>query len=105
MDRSARSPRQQANARAAKRSLREKLGRRAETGGYDAEFNSESTVAELAEAWLKEVRSRPDLAEGTKDLYRREMNSLDRIKQSKRPTVPINAHSRGASSVPRMPAV
>ncbi|TSD64206.1 phage integrase central domain-containing protein [Aeromicrobium piscarium] len=64
------------NARAAKRALREKLVRRAESSGFGAELSSESTVAELAEAWLEGVRTRSDLADGTKDVYRRELNSL-----------------------------
>lgn len=64
------------NARAAKQALRTKLGRRAKASGFGAEFSSESTVEELSEAWLEEIRNRSDLADGTKDLYRRELNSL-----------------------------
>lgn len=65
-----------ANARAAKRALRAKLARRSTATGFGAVLSPESSVAELAEAWLEDIRTRADLADGTKDLYRRETNSL-----------------------------
>ncbi len=64
------------NARAAKRALRTKLARRSTATGFGTVLSPESTVADLTDAWLEDVQTRTDLAEGTKDLYRREANSL-----------------------------
>lgn len=61
---------------AAKAALRTKLARRSTATGFGTTLSSESTVAELAAAWLEDVRLRTDLADGTKDLYEREINSL-----------------------------
>ena len=60
----------------AKQALRKKLGRRSTVTGLGTTLSPGSTVAELAAAWLDDVRIRTDLADGTKDLYRRELNSL-----------------------------
>ncbi|WP_345750912.1 tyrosine-type recombinase/integrase [Microbacterium rhizophilus] len=65
-----------ATERAAKAALREKLRRRSTATGFGAVLTPESTVADLAAAWLEDVQMRSDLALGTKDLYRRELNSL-----------------------------
>lgn len=62
-------------AKQAKQNLRLKLQRRNTATGLAVALSPESTVAELAEAWIEDVRVRSDLA-GTKDLYRRELNSL-----------------------------
>lgn len=61
---------------AAKAALRTKLARRSTATGFGTTLSPESTVAELAAAWLEDVRLRTDLADGTKDLYEREVNSL-----------------------------
>lgn len=63
-------------AKAAKKALRDKLRRRSTATGFGTALSPESTVAELAAAWLEDVQMRTDLADGTKDLYRRELNSL-----------------------------
>lgn len=63
-----------ATAAAAKRELRDRLARRGTAAG--TMLTPESTIAQLAVAWLEDVRIRTDLAEGTKDLYRREVDSL-----------------------------
>lgn len=63
-------------ATVAKAALREKLARRSTATGFGTTLSPESTVAQLAVAWLEDVRLRTDLAEGTKDLYEREVNSL-----------------------------
>lgn len=63
-------------AKAAKSALRAKLRRRSTATGFGITLGPESTVAQLAEAWLEDVQLRTDLAAGTKDLYRRELNSL-----------------------------
>ena len=60
----------------AKQDLRAKLQRRNAATGFGDELSPESTVSELAAAWLEDVQLRSDLAAGTKDLYRRELNSL-----------------------------
>lgn len=65
-----------ATAKQAKQSLRLKLRRRNTATGFGVALSPESTVAELAEAWMEDVQVRSDLAPGTKDLYRRELNSL-----------------------------
>lgn len=59
----------------AKAALRRKLVARAASAG-SADLGSESTLEELAVAWLADVQVRTDLAAGTKDLYRRELQSL-----------------------------
>lgn len=63
-------------AAAAKAALRQKLARRSIATGFGTTLSPESTVAQLAAAWLEDVQLRTDLAEGTKDLYAREVNSL-----------------------------
>ncbi len=65
-----------ATVREAKQNLRTKLQRRNAATGFGDELSPESTVTELAAAWLADVQVRSDLAAGTKDLYRRELNSL-----------------------------
>ncbi|MFD4420855.1 tyrosine-type recombinase/integrase [Agromyces sp. NPDC058484] len=65
-----------ATAKQAKQSLRLKLQRRNTATGFGVALSPESTVAELAAAWIEDVRVRTDLAAGTKDLYRRELTSL-----------------------------
>lgn len=60
----------------AKQALRNKLNRRSTVSGLGTTLSPGSTVAELAAAWLDDVQIRTDLADGTKDLYRRELNSL-----------------------------
>jgi len=62
--------------KAAKKKLRDKLRRRSTATGFGTALSPESTVAQLAAAWLEDVQIRTDLADGTKDLYRRELNSL-----------------------------
>lgn len=62
--------------KAAKQALRQKLARRSTATGFGMTLSPESTVAELAAAWLEDVQVRTDLADGTKDLYAREVNSL-----------------------------
>lgn len=62
--------------KAAKQALRAKLARRSTATGFGADLNPDSSVAELAQAWLADVQLRVDLADGTKDLYRRELHSL-----------------------------
>lgn len=62
--------------KAAKQALRQKLARRSTATGFGMTLSPESTVADLAAAWLEDVQVRTDLAEGTKDLYAREVNSL-----------------------------
>jgi integrase len=64
------------NERAAKQVLRKKLAHRSTATGFGAALTPESTVADLAAAWLEDVQVRTDLAPGTKDLYRRELRSL-----------------------------
>lgn len=65
-----------ATAKQAKQNLRLKLQRRSTATGFGVVLSPESTVAELAGAWMEDVQVRSDLAPGTKDLYRRELNSL-----------------------------
>jgi len=65
-----------ATEKAAKKALRDKLRRRSTATGFGMALSPESTVTELAAAWLEDVQMRTDLADGTKDLYRRELNSL-----------------------------
>ena len=65
-----------ATVKVAKRILRIKLQRRNTATGFGDALSPESTVSELAAAWLEDVQLRSDLAAGTKDLYRREPNSL-----------------------------
>lgn len=65
-----------ATEKAAKKALRDKLRRRSTATGFGMAISPESTVTELAAAWLEDVQMRTDLADGTKDLYRRELNSL-----------------------------
>lgn len=60
----------------AKQNLRAKLQRRNAATGFGDELSPESMVSELAAAWLGDVQVRSDLSAGTKDLYRRELNSL-----------------------------
>ena len=62
--------------KAAKQALRNKLGQRSTSTGFGAFLSPESTVAELASAWLDDIQIRTDLAPSTKDLYRRELTSL-----------------------------
>lgn len=62
--------------KAAKAALRVKLGRRSTATGFGTALSPESTVAQLAAAWIEDVRLRTDLADGTKDLYAHEVNSL-----------------------------
>jgi integrase len=61
---------------AAKQALRNKLNHRSTATGLGTTLTQESTVAELATAWLEDVQIRTDLSDGTKDLYRRELRSL-----------------------------
>ncbi|MHB1063857.1 MAG: tyrosine-type recombinase/integrase [Georgenia sp.] len=61
---------------AAKQALRTKLARRSTATGFGTTLSPESTVADLAVAWLEDVQVRTDLAPGTKDLYAREVKSL-----------------------------
>jgi integrase len=63
-------------ARAAKQALRKKLAERSTMTGFGTALTPESTVAQLGKAWLEDVNLRTDLSPGTKDLYRRELNSL-----------------------------
>ena len=63
-------------AKQAKQDLRLKLQRRHSATGFGVALSPESTVAELAVAWIEDVQVRSDLAAGTKDLYQRELNSL-----------------------------
>lgn len=65
-----------ATVKQAKQHLRLKLQRRHTATGFGVALSPESTVADLAEAWIEDVRMRTDLAAGTKDLYRRELSSL-----------------------------
>jgi integrase len=65
-----------ATAKAAKQALRQKLAQRSTATGLGGTLTPESTVADLAARWLEDVRIRTDLADGTKDLYEREVNSL-----------------------------
>ncbi|MBW4043129.1 MAG: tyrosine-type recombinase/integrase [Acidobacteria bacterium] len=65
-----------ASRAAAKASLRRKLNDRAENAGLGASLNQESSLRDLADEWLADVQARDDLAESTKDLYRRELGSL-----------------------------
>lgn len=65
-----------ASIKQAKQDLRLKLQRRNAATGFGATMSPESTVADLAEAWIEDVRARSDLSAGTKDLYRRELKSL-----------------------------
>ena len=65
-----------ATAKQAKQGLRLKLRRRNTATGFGVALSPESSVSELAEAWMEDVQVRSDLAPGTKDLYRRELNSL-----------------------------
>lgn len=65
-----------ATAKQAKRDLRLKLQRRNTATGFGVALSPESTVRELADARIEDVHLRTDLAAGTKDLYRRELNSL-----------------------------
>ena len=62
--------------REAKQNLRIKLQRRNTATGFNDALSPESTVSELAAAWLEDVQLRSDLAAGTRDLYRRELTSL-----------------------------
>ncbi len=66
----------ESTVKAAKQALRAKLAKRGTATGFGAALSPESTVADLTTAWLDDVRIRTDLAEGTKDLYAREVNSL-----------------------------
>ncbi len=63
-------------AKAAKQALRGRLARRSIATGLGTVLSPDSTVAELAAAWLEDVAIRTDLAPGTKDLYAREVASL-----------------------------
>jgi integrase len=62
--------------KAAKQVLRNKLSGRSRATGFGTTLTPDSTVTDLADAWLEDVQIRPDLAAGTKDLYRRELISL-----------------------------
>lgn len=64
------------SVKGAKQALRQKLARRSTATGFGTTLTPDSTVADLAVAWLEDVRLRTDLADGTKDLYAREVNSL-----------------------------
>ena len=63
-------------AKQAKRNLRAKLQRRGAATGFGDELSPESTVSELAAAWLADVQVPSDLGAVTKALYQRELNSL-----------------------------
>jgi integrase len=63
-------------SKAAKHALRRKLAQRSTATGLGTVLSPESTVAQLVAAWLEDVQVRTDLADGTKDLYAREVNSL-----------------------------
>jgi integrase len=64
------------SASAAKSALRHKLAQRGADSGHGQALNAESPVSALAAAWLEDVQMRTDLADGTKDVYRRELHSL-----------------------------
>lgn len=61
---------------AAKAALRRKLAVRGENSGLGATLTTESLLRDLADEWMADVRSRGDLAAGTKDVYRRELGTL-----------------------------
>lgn len=61
---------------AAKAVLRQRLAGRSVAAGFGGRLTTESTLGALSEAWLADVQLRTDLAAGTKDLYRRELQSL-----------------------------
>ncbi|ALJ21448.1 hypothetical protein AOA12_16730 [Microbacterium sp. No. 7] len=61
---------------AARQALRNRIKQRSTATGFGAALSPESTVTQLAEAWLEDMQIRLDLAPGTKDTYRRELNSL-----------------------------
>lgn len=63
-------------AKAARQALCNKLSGRSIATGFGTTPIPDSSVKDLADAWLEDVQIRPDLAPGTKDLYRRELNSL-----------------------------
>lgn len=65
-----------ATVKTAKQALRQKLAQRSTATGFGTTLSPDSTVAQLAARWLEDVQIRTDLAEGTKDLYAREVNSL-----------------------------
>ena len=61
---------------AARQVLRSRIKHRSTATGFGVALSPESSVAQLADAWLEDLRIRLDLAPGTKDTYRRELNSL-----------------------------
>ncbi|MHB1173236.1 MAG: tyrosine-type recombinase/integrase [Lacisediminihabitans sp.] len=56
--------------------LKEKLSERAVYQPGTAELSADSTFKELADYWLTDVELNPDLAEGTRNLYRWNMEHL-----------------------------
>lgn len=65
-----------ASRQAAKAALRRKLADRADAAGHGSTLTSDSALRDLADEWIADVKIRTDLSAGTKDLYRRELNSL-----------------------------
>ncbi|WP_375405899.1 tyrosine-type recombinase/integrase [uncultured Amnibacterium sp.] len=61
---------------AAQAALRVKVGRRPAHAGLSDGLHADSSFASLGEAWLADVRIRPDLSDGTRDRYERSLESL-----------------------------
>ncbi|WP_375405860.1 tyrosine-type recombinase/integrase [uncultured Amnibacterium sp.] len=61
---------------AAERALKEKLAARAEYRPGNSDLTADSTFKDLADYWLADMEGNPDLAPGTKRLYRWNMTHL-----------------------------
>lgn len=61
---------------AAERALKEKLAARAEYRPGNSDLTTDSTFNDLADYWLADMEGNPDLAPGTKRLYRWNMTHL-----------------------------
>ncbi|MBW4043242.1 MAG: site-specific integrase, partial [Acidobacteria bacterium] len=61
---------------AAQAALRVKVGRRPSTASAADGLYLDSSFTTLADAWLADVRIRPDLADGTRDRYERSLQAI-----------------------------
>lgn len=62
--------------RGAKQALRAKLAVRSTATGFGTDITPDSSMAELAAAWLEDVKLRPDLAPSSKDHYAWQVKGL-----------------------------
>ncbi|WP_194396400.1 tyrosine-type recombinase/integrase [Microbacterium atlanticum] len=64
------------SANAAKNALKDALAGRMRIGGTGDGLTADSSFAELANAWLDDLRVDPSRSDGTKEVYERELTSL-----------------------------